>query len=124
MASSRQGRITIPKHRIGVLRPSSFFVRDGDHYRVRKDLRENVLFAPHNILRDPPFSRLDLVSCRNLLIYLNRETQERVLRIFHFALNPKGHLLLGNSESAEGLSTLYAPEDRKNRTLRQPPQRT
>jgi two-component system CheB/CheR fusion protein len=92
-----------------------FFVRERTGYRVRKELRELVLFAPHNVLRDPPFSKLDLVSCRNLLIYLNRETQERALRIFHFALNPGGYLLLGSSETAEMLPALYTPLDKKNR---------
>ncbi len=92
-----------------------FFVREGNFYRVRKELREMVLFAPHNILRDPPFSRLDLVSCRNLLIYLNRDTQESVLQIFHFAVNTHGYLFLGNSESAENVAMLFAPVDKKQR---------
>jgi two-component system CheB/CheR fusion protein len=92
-----------------------FFVKTDGYYRVRKNLREIILFAPHNILRDPPFSRLDLVSCRNLLIYLNRETQDRVLQIFHFALKPDGYLFLGNSESAEAQTNLYIPVDKKQR---------
>lgn len=92
-----------------------FFTRKGDHYSVRKDLREQILFAPHNVLRDPPFSRLDLISCRNLLIYLNREAQEKVLGIFHFAIGSEGYLFLGNSESAEGQSTLFTPVDKKQR---------
>jgi Methylase of chemotaxis methyl-accepting proteins len=92
-----------------------FFVKSEGYYRVRKSLRDIILFAPHNVLRDPPFSRLDLVSCRNLMIYLNRETQDRVLQIFHFALRPEGLLLLGNSESAESQSTLFSPVDKKRR---------
>ncbi len=68
-------------------RLARFFVREGGQYRVTQELRELVLFSPHNLLRDPPFSRLDLVSCRNLLIYLNREAQERVLAMFHFGLH-------------------------------------
>lgn len=92
-----------------------FFVREGNHYRVKKELREAVLFAPHNILRDPPFSRLDLILCRNLLIYLNRETQERVMEIFHFALTPNAYLFLGSSETAEGVPNLFAPVDKKQR---------
>lgn len=92
-----------------------FFVKEGDVYRVRKDLREIVLFASHNILRDPPFSRLDLAVCRNLLIYLNRDTQDQVLQILHFALKPSGFLFLGSSESAESQTVLYAPVDKKNR---------
>ena len=92
-----------------------FFIKEGNRYKVKKDVRELILFAPHNILRDPPFSRLDLVVCRNLLIYLNRETQDKVLQIFHFALNAGGQLFLGNSESAEGLSANYSPVNKKFR---------
>jgi two-component system CheB/CheR fusion protein len=92
-----------------------FFIKEGTHYRVKKELREMVLFAHHNILRDPPFSRLHLVSCRNLLIYLNRETQDLVLETFHFALRPEGFLFLGSSESADSLPSLYAPVDKKQR---------
>ena len=92
-----------------------FFVKTDGYYRIRKNLREIILFAPHNILRDPPFSRLDLVTCRNVLIYLNRETQDRVLQIFHFGLKPDGYLFLGNSESAESQASQFAPVDKKQR---------
>jgi two-component system CheB/CheR fusion protein len=91
-----------------------FFVYENDHFRVCKELREMILFSPHNVLRDPPFSRLDLVSCRNLLIYLNREAQNRVINTFHFALRHDGYLLLGSSESAEGMQQ-FSPTDAKNR---------
>jgi two-component system CheB/CheR fusion protein len=91
-----------------------FFVRENDHYRVNKDLREMMLFSPHNLLHDPPFSRLDLVSCRNLLIYLNRDAQDRVLSTFHFALQPSGFLFLGSSESVDS-AQLFAPIDAKLR---------
>jgi two-component system, chemotaxis family, CheB/CheR fusion protein len=91
-----------------------FFARDGDHYRVNKELREILLFSPHNVLRDPPFSRLDLISCRNLLIYLNREAQDRVLNVFHFGLRPDSLLFLGSSESAEN-TTMFASFDAKHR---------
>jgi two-component system CheB/CheR fusion protein len=92
-----------------------FFIKEGNHYRVKKELREMVLFAYHNILRDPPFSRIDLITCRNLLIYLNRETQDRVLETFHFALRAEGYLFLGSSESAENLPSLYGAVDKKQR---------
>ena len=92
-----------------------YFVKRGDFYTVSKDLREKVLFAPHNILRDPPFSRLDLITCRNLLIYLNRETQERLLELFNFALRHEGFLFLGSSESAENIPRLFSPIDKKHR---------
>jgi two-component system, chemotaxis family, CheB/CheR fusion protein len=77
-----------------------------------------VLFAQHNLLRDPPFSKLDLVSCRNLLIYLNREMQEQVLQILHFALRPDGYLFLGSSESAENVPALFLALDKKRRIYR------
>ena len=84
-----------------------YFTADGDFYRLRKEVRELILFAPHNVLRDPPFSKLDLVSCRNLLIYLNREAQERILATFHFSMLPNGYLFLGASESAESAPSLF-----------------
>ena len=81
-----------------------FFVRDTNQYRVRRDLRETVLFAHHNVLKDPPFSHLDLVCCRNLLIYLNRHAQARAVQTFQYALRPGGYLFLGSSESPEGMA--------------------
>jgi two-component system CheB/CheR fusion protein len=95
-----------------------FFIREDGHYRIKKMLREKVLFAPHNILRDPPFSRVHLISCRNLLIYLNREVQEKVFEMFHFSLVPGGYLYLGSSESAEVASKYFTPVDKKNRIYR------
>jgi two-component system CheB/CheR fusion protein len=75
-----------------------FFSKEMGGYRVRKEVRELVVFAPHNLLRDPPFSRIDLISCRNLLIYLQRDAQREVDELFHYALRPEGFLLLGGSE--------------------------
>jgi two-component system CheB/CheR fusion protein len=95
-----------------------YFNKEDDRYRIRKAVRDRILFASHNLLRDPPFSRLDLVSCRNLLIYLNREVQMRVLQTFHFALKPGGYLFLGSSESAESVSEYFIPVDKKNRIYR------
>ncbi|MFC4278574.1 CheR family methyltransferase [Achromobacter aloeverae] len=96
-------------------RLQEFFTREGVNYRVKKQLRERVLFAPHNVLRDPPFSKLDLVSCRNLLIYLDREVQADVLRMFHFALKPGGYLFLGSSESADACENLFSVVDKRYR---------
>jgi two-component system CheB/CheR fusion protein len=114
IAAAREGIYTeadivnVPEKRL-----ERFFHRDGNGhiYRVRRELREMMLFAHHNLLKDPPFSHLDLISCRNLLIYLNRTAQSRVLETFHFALRPLGLLMLGPSESPEG-SDLFAPFDR------------
>lgn len=92
-----------------------FFIREGDRYRVKKDLRDKLIFATHNVLTDPAFSRLDLVSCRNLLIYLTHEAQAEVFEIFHFALRAEGLLLLGGAESADHGRELFAPLDPHNR---------
>jgi two-component system, chemotaxis family, CheB/CheR fusion protein len=77
-----------------------------------------VLFASHNILRDPPFSQLDLISCRNLLIYLDRTVQRQILQTFHFSLRPGAYLFLGSAESAEIADDLFTPVDKKNRIYR------
>ncbi|HEY4102801.1 MAG TPA: CheR family methyltransferase, partial [Polyangiaceae bacterium] len=92
-----------------------FFVKEHQGYRVRRELREMLLFAVHDVLKDSPFSRLDLLSCRNLLIYLNRSAQRRAFDIFHFALRPDGTLFLGTSESADDAGPLFAPIDKKHR---------
>jgi two-component system CheB/CheR fusion protein len=97
------------------------FTKSDDRYNIRKTIRDRILFASHNVLRDPPFSRLDMVSCRNLLIYLNREVQVRVLEMFHFALKPGGYLFLGGSESAESVADFFIPVDKKNRIYRARP---
>ncbi len=95
-----------------------FFTREPGGYRVKKLIREKVVFAKHDLLTDPAFSRVDLICCRNLLIYLQRETQGRVMRQFHFALRPGGSLFLGTSESIENLSKWFAVDDKKNRIFR------
>lgn len=92
-----------------------FFTRDGEQYRVKRDLRDIVLFTNHSLLRDPPFSRLDLISCRNLLIYLDRELQQQVLMTLHYGLTPTGYLFLGSSEAAEHSDNLFYPVDREIR---------
>ncbi len=91
-----------------------FFSKENDGYRVRREVREMVLFATHNFLKDPPFSRLNLITCRNTLIYLNQQAQERVMETFHFALNPGGFLFLGSSESVDGANDLYSSFNREH----------
>jgi two-component system CheB/CheR fusion protein len=91
-----------------------FFIKEGDNYRIRREVRETIMFAIHNFLKDPPFSHLDLVSCRNVMIYLNRVAQERATETFHFALKPAGFLFLGSSESVDGATDLYANYNREN----------
>ncbi|MBE7170114.1 MAG: PAS domain S-box protein [Williamsia sp.] len=91
-----------------------FFIKENDYYRVRREIREMVLFATHNFLKDPPFSHLDLIACRNVMIYLNSIAQERVIETFHFALVPAGYLFLGTSETVDGAHDLYAVYSREN----------
>jgi two-component system, chemotaxis family, CheB/CheR fusion protein len=78
-----------------------YFTREGDYYKVRQELRDIILFALHDLLKDPPFSHVEVVSCRNVLIYLDRELQEQVSSTFHYALDPGGYLFLGTAETAE-----------------------
>ena len=92
-----------------------FFIREDNHYRVRQELRDVVLFASHSLLKDPPFSRIDLIACRNLLIYLDRELQELACNAFHYALNLNGFLMLGASESADHPPGLFRIFDSKAR---------
>ncbi|MES2185436.1 MAG: chemotaxis protein CheB [Pseudomonadota bacterium] len=98
-----------------------YFHHAGDGYRVSKAIREPVVFAAHNVLRDPPFSRLDIICCRNLLIYLGREAQNAVLQMFRFALKPGGYLVLGTSESADAVPNLFTLVDKKQRIYRANP---
>jgi two-component system CheB/CheR fusion protein len=95
-----------------------YFTREGAHYLVAKTVRERILFAPHSLLRDPPFSHLDLISCRNVLIYLERSVQRQILELFHFALRPNGYLFLGTAESADAADDLFAVVDKKWRIYR------
>ncbi len=90
-----------------------FFTQDEGGYRVNKTIRDRCIFAQHNLLREPPFARLDLIFCRNVMIYMEPSLQRRILPILHYALNANGCLVLGTSENASLLPLLYAPLDRK-----------
>ena len=92
-----------------------FFVKVDGQYQVIKSLRDLAVFAVHNVVTDPPFSRLDLLTCRNVLIYLGPDLQKRVLPIFHYALKPTGFLLLGNAETPGTFSDLFVPVDKTHR---------
>lgn len=96
---------------IAEARLARFCTREDGFYRVKKELRDLVVFAVQDVLRDPPFTRVDLVSCRNLLIYLEQRAQQRLLRSFHYSLNPRGLLLLGSSENATGSEEFFSPLD-------------
>lgn len=95
-----------------------FFSIDGNGYRINKDIREMVIFAPQNVIMDPPFTKLNILCCRNLLIYLNAELQKKLIPLFHYALAEHGILLLGNSETISGFSDLYEVVDNKSRLYR------
>jgi two-component system, chemotaxis family, CheB/CheR fusion protein len=101
-----------------------FFTREGDALRVTRELRDIVLFAKHSLLKDPPFSRVDLISCRNVLIYLDRELQQHICGAFHFALKSLGYLFLGSSESADAPVGAFRPVDREARIFQRMPMPT
>ena len=92
-----------------------FFIKEDKNYRVRVEIREMVVFAPHNIISNPPFTKLELLFCRNLLIYLDTELQNKLLMLFHYSLKPGGILLLGNSETTGNLTELFMPFQNKFR---------
>jgi len=97
---------------------SKYFKATKDHFVVNRSIREKVVFAKHDVINDPPFTRIDLVSCRNMLIYLNSRAQHQVLTSFSFALNDQGLLLLGESESLGEAQELYHVVDKQNKLFR------
>jgi two-component system CheB/CheR fusion protein len=98
-----------------------FFVKEEGGYRVAKEIREMVVFATQNVVMDPPFTKLDLVVCRNLLIYLEPELQKKLLPLFHYSLNPGGVLLLGSAESIGHFGSLFTPLHAKHRLFMRKP---
>ncbi len=98
-----------------------FFVKEEAGYRIKKEIREMVVFAIQNVIKDPPFTRMDLISCRNLLIYLDAELQNRVIPTFHYALRPEGVLFLSPSESIGNFTDLFGPLNKKWKIYRTKP---
>lgn len=98
-------------------RKQRFFTSDGGTFLLTKSVRDLCIFSPHSVIRDPPFSRLDLISCRNLLIYFGPEVQNQVIPTFHYALKPGGYLFLGTSENVSQFTDLFTPIDKKNRVF-------
>jgi two-component system CheB/CheR fusion protein len=86
---------------------------DGSAYRIHKSIRDMLVFSEQNLIKDPPFSKLDLISCRNLLIYMSGDLQKKLIPLFHYALNPGGFLFLGTSETVGEYSDLFSISDRK-----------
>ena len=103
---------------IGSARLKRYFTAMGDFFEVKKEIRRRIIFSKHNVLTDPPFIRLDLISCRNLFIYLNDKTQDKVLHNFNYALNEGGYFFLGLNESNNEQDTLFEPVDAKNKIFR------
>lgn len=102
-------------------RLARFFQQADNTYQVARRVRDMVVFAVQNLIKDPPFSSLDLISCRNLLIYLELELQKKVLSLFHRALNPEGFLLLGTSETTGAADHLFKTIDRRWQIFQRPP---
>ncbi len=92
---------------ISPARLKTYFDKEDSNYRIRKSIREMVIFAPQNVIKDPPFTKLDFISCRNLLIYLETDLQKKLLSLFHYSLKPSGNLFLGNSESLGASTQLF-----------------
>jgi two-component system, chemotaxis family, CheB/CheR fusion protein len=104
-------------HGVSKERLERFFTSEGTSYVINKPIRDMCVFSSHSVVRDPPFSRMDLISCRNLLIYLNSVLQGRVIPIFHYALKPNGFLFLGTSENISQHGDLFTSLDKKNRVF-------
>ncbi|UJP66238.1 CheR family methyltransferase [Mongoliitalea daihaiensis] len=92
-----------------------FFTKSDSNYRISKTIKDICVFAPHNLLKDPPFSRIDFISCRNLLIYLSSPAQKRVLATFHYALNQNGFLMLGKAETISSSTDLFSEVNKKHK---------
>ena len=103
---------------VGPKRLTRYFTKEDEFYRINKNIREMLVFAPQNLIKDPPFTKLDLLCCRNLLIYLNAELQKQILPVFHYSLKPDGILFLGSSETIGPFSHSFAVRDRKWKIFR------
>ncbi|MBU1583718.1 MAG: PAS domain-containing protein [Proteobacteria bacterium] len=101
------------KQEMSAKRLKRFFLKEGDFYRIRKEIRNCAVFSLQDVIKDPPFSRLNLVCCRNLLIYLNSTAQKKILPLFHYILIPEGALMLGSSETIGSFSNLFSTIDSK-----------
>lgn len=119
IARARRGEFPLSiASSVGEERLARFFTRHDNHYRLYSSIRDRVLFAQHDVILDPPFTRIDLISCRNLLIYFAPQLQQRLLPLFHYSLRPDGLLLLGSSESIGRLGHLFLPLNSRLRLFR------
>jgi two-component system CheB/CheR fusion protein len=119
---ARAGRYTPAQlENVSPARLARHFTRDGENYRVQKVLRDRVVFAPQNLLSHPPFTRLDLISCRNVLIYVESALQQKIIPTFHYALRPAGYLVLGSSESVGQFTNLFESREKSNKIFLKKP---
>ncbi|MGB8296414.1 MAG: CheR family methyltransferase, partial [Polyangia bacterium] len=126
LAEARHGRYPADiADQVSPERLARFFVRDPSNgsgraadFQAGKELREMCIFSEHSLIRDPPFSQLDVISCRNVLIYLSADLQKKLMPLFHYALRPGGFLFLGPSEGISGSPELFEPTDKRNRIFR------
>ncbi|MFV8571463.1 chemotaxis protein CheB [Marinobacter sp. SBS5] len=122
IAVARQGQYPLNiENDVSQDRLKQFFIKHENHYQIAPVIRDKVLFAQHDIILDPPFTKLDLIVCRNLLIYFDLKLQQRILPLFHYSLKPDGLLMLGNSETVGRLNHLFAPLQPKMRLYRSKP---
>ncbi len=98
---------------VGPERLRRYFTEENGHYRVNKEIRKTLVFSPHNLTKDPPFTKLNLIACRNVLIYLENDLQKRLLSVFRYALKPQGVLFLGSSETISGFTDDFETIDHK-----------
>jgi two-component system CheB/CheR fusion protein len=115
VAIARAGRYSKNLTGVSAERLERWFVTDGEEFYPLREIREMCIFSTHSIVKDPPFSRLDFISCRNLLIYLEADLQDRLTQTFHYALSPDGYLSLGQSEGITRKTKLFATVDKKQR---------
>ena len=106
------------EHEVSAERLQRFFTEEEGGYRIRREIRERCVFSRHDVAADPPFSRLDFISCRNVLIYMEAELQQQVMLMLHYALKPEGCLWLGNSETAGSSRNLFEVEDQRHKIYR------
>ncbi len=123
--TGRHGRY--PKSIAGDVSPDRlkrFFTEENNHYKVKSSIREMIVFAKHNLTKDSPFSKLDLLCCRNVLIYMDATLQKKLIPMFHYTLNPGGSLFLGESESVGAFSDLFTPVDARHKIFKRKPVNT
>ncbi len=106
---------------VSPIRLKRYFTEENNHYKIKNGIREMLVFAKHNLIKDAPFSRLDLISCRNVLIYMDTTLQKKLIPMFHYTLNRNGFLFLGESESIGTFADLFSPVDAKHKVFKRKP---